>query len=228
MIPKLIHYCWFGGELSPLGTACMETWIDKNPGYKIMLWNESNIPTANPYIEHAISTKQWAFLSDYVRLWAVYEYGGFYCDTDVEAIKSFDFLVGMERVFSGWESEDYINFSFFGAPKGDPLLKEALSELVSRFERTGHFLSIPKVLTNLFISEHKKDDRIHLFAQDYFYPYNPYARNSLKVMLYRDITDNTTVIHHWDSSWVKKGFLSKANKALQRIGFIIRNSVFRF
>lgn len=222
MIPRIIHYCWFGGELSPLGKACLDTWVDKNPDYIIMLWDESNLPPKNDYIEYAIKTEQWAFLSDYVRLWAVYNYGGFYCDTDIEAVKSFDFLTNRQRVFSGWESDDYINFSFFGAPKEDPLVDRALKCIVSNFEETGGFLAIPKILTGVFVSEEKLDSRIEIYPRDYFYPYNPYIKNSLKLMLYRDITENTVVIHHWDSSWVKQSFYKRFRKTVRRFYFYMK------
>lgn len=94
-IPKILHYCWFGGgELSPLMANCVESWKRYMPDYKIIKWDESNFDvTINSYVKEAYECKKYAFVSDYARMKILYEHGGIYLDTDVELIKSLSQLV---------------------------------------------------------------------------------------------------------------------------------------
>ena len=94
MVPKIIHYCWFGTkEIPPMEKACMESWKKYLPDYEVKLWNESNFNlTVCKYVQEAYAAKKYAFVSDFCRIYALYEYGGIYFDTDVEVLKSFDIL----------------------------------------------------------------------------------------------------------------------------------------
>lgn len=96
MIPKIIHYCWFGGNPLPkLAKKCIRSWKKYCKGYEIREWNESNfdISTAPLYVRQAYEAKKWAFVTDYVRLYVVHEYGGIYLDTDVQIKKKLDDLL---------------------------------------------------------------------------------------------------------------------------------------
>ena len=92
MIPKIIHCVWFGqNEFSEKEKKCIESWKKYLPEYEIMVWNEKNFDlNQNKYVKEAYILKKYAFVSDYVRLWALYHYGGIYMDTDVEVVKPFD------------------------------------------------------------------------------------------------------------------------------------------
>ena len=94
-IPKIIHYCWFGGgPISPESRKCMESWKKYCPDYKIMAWTEQNFDiSANRYAQQAYAAKKYAFVSDYARLAVLYEYGGIYLDTDVELVRPLDELL---------------------------------------------------------------------------------------------------------------------------------------
>ena len=95
-IPKIIHYCWFGGNPLPeLAEKCIESWKKYLPDYEIIRWDENNFDfNINDYVKEAYENKKWAFITDYVRLYAMYNYGGIYMDTDVEVLKSLDcFLI---------------------------------------------------------------------------------------------------------------------------------------
>ena len=104
-IPKIIHYCWFGGgPISPESRKCMESWKKYCPDYKIMAWTEQNFDiSANRYAQQAYAAKKYAFVSDYARLVVLYRYGGIYLDTDVELVRPLDELlehkgfIGMEH-----------------------------------------------------------------------------------------------------------------------------------
>lgn len=91
-IPKKIHYCWFGkGEKPKIVKMCIESWREKLPEYEIKEWNEENFDISiNNYVKQAYEAKKYAFVSDYVRLYALYIEGGIYMDTDVEVLKSLD------------------------------------------------------------------------------------------------------------------------------------------
>ncbi|MGM9600104.1 MAG: glycosyltransferase family 32 protein [Faecousia sp.] len=106
MIPKKIHYCWFGGGEKPkLAQKCIASWKKYCSDYEIIEWNEDNFDVnMNGYTRMCYENKKWAFLSDYVRLLVVYQHGGLYFDTDVELLRNPDFLLG-NKAFFGFETE---------------------------------------------------------------------------------------------------------------------------
>ena len=106
MIPKIIHYCWFGkGQMPELVLECIDSWEKFLPSYDMRLWNEDNfdVSTAPQYVREAYAAKKYAFVSDYVRLWALEQYGGLYMDVDFEVYKSFDDLMEQYDAFAGYE-----------------------------------------------------------------------------------------------------------------------------
>lgn len=110
MIPKIIHSCWFGnGEKPELVHRCMQTWHEYMPTWQYMEWNEHNfdIESAPIYVQQAYETKKYAFVSDYVRLWALERYGGLYMDVDFEVYRSFDELMEQYDAFAGIEGSRY-------------------------------------------------------------------------------------------------------------------------
>ena len=125
MIPKVIHYCWFGGNpKSELILKCMDSWREFCPDYEIIEWNESNFNVEDiPYTAAAYADRKWAFVSDYARLYAVCEYGGVYLDTDVLLHSNIDELLK----YDCWLSSDDVRYMAtglgFGAVKGHPLIK---------------------------------------------------------------------------------------------------------
>lgn len=141
MIPKRIHYVWIGhGEMSDTIKRCIHSWEEKLPNYEIMRWDESNydIRNAPRFVQETYNAKKWAFVSDYIRLWALYNYGGIYLDTDVEVFKSLDIFLN-HPLFIGtqsyWvdinkrEKELKVNLSIgvIGAEKEHPYIKDCLS-----------------------------------------------------------------------------------------------------
>ena len=105
MIPKIIHYCWFGrGEMPELVLRCIDSWKKCLPDYTLQLWSEDNfdIASAPRYVQEAYAAKKYAFVSDYVRLWALEREGGVYLDTDVEVLRTFDSLLS-DIAFIGLE-----------------------------------------------------------------------------------------------------------------------------
>lgn len=146
MIPKLIHYSWFSGEPYPAFLKeCMDTWKKILPDYEFMLWDARKLAKCNnTFANEAISVKKWAFAADFVRLYAVYHYGGIWLDTDIDMFKSFNPFLG-DGMFIGREyyvhhepgKEDFVTLTShcFGAEKGHPFLKECLE-----FYENRHFI----------------------------------------------------------------------------------------
>lgn len=131
MIPKIIHYCWFGhNPKSELAERCINSWKKKCPDYKIVEWNEDNfdISSCPLYVRQAFEAEKWAFVTDYVRLKVVYHYGGIYFDTDVELRKNLNRLLQYNGFF-GFENGKWIATGLgFGAIKGLPLLQELMRD----------------------------------------------------------------------------------------------------
>lgn len=140
MIPKTIHYCWFGRNPKPaLAQKCLQSWKKHCPDYTIMEWNEDNydISSAPLYVRQAYGAKKWAFVTDYVRLHVVHDHGGIYMDTDVELKKNPDALLEHSAYF-GFEDGQYVNTGLgFGAVPGHPILKEIMYDYIGIPFRSG-------------------------------------------------------------------------------------------
>ena len=130
MIPKKIHYCWFGrGEKNEKAKKCIASWHRFCPDYEIIEWNEDNFDVnMNGYTEMCIREKKYAFLSDYARLLILEREGGLYFDVDVELLRSFDSLLDVPAFF-GFETREYVNTGMgFGAEAGNPAVRAMLAE----------------------------------------------------------------------------------------------------
>ena len=130
MIPKIIHYCWFGGESLPESAIkCINSWKKFCPDYEIIRWDESNYDvTKNVYMKEAYEAKKWGFVPDYARLDIVYNYGGIYMDTDVELLKPLDDLLGC-NAYMGVEKPGIVALGLgFGAEKGNSVIGDLLEE----------------------------------------------------------------------------------------------------
>ena len=206
MIPRIIHYCWFGGNPLPeMAKKCVESWKKFCPDYEIIEWNESNFDLNYcPYVKEAFENRKWAFITDVVRLYALVNCGGIYMDTDVEVIKPLDYLLQFKAV-SGFESEDRIPTGLMAAEKGHPFFVELLHEYddihfitngemdfttnVTRISRAA--LRHGLVLNNTM----QTVAGFTLLPNDYLCPKN-YKTHELT------LTNNSLCIHHFDGSWL--------------------------
>lgn len=221
MIPKKIHYCWFGGNEKPeKAKKCIASWKKYCPDYEITEWNEDNFDVnQNEYTCRCAEEKKYAFLSDYARLVIVEEYGGIYFDTDVEVIRSIDELLDREAFF-GFENEEFVNTGVgFGAiphQKAVVLMKEAYSELL---DGTKPFTSCPalntKALLPAGLQRNGKQQMVagaEIFPVEYFNPYDDTTGRLKK-------TQNTYSIHWYSKSWLSKKDIirSKITQPFHRI-----------
>jgi mannosyltransferase OCH1-like enzyme len=127
IIPKTIHYCWFGkGPKPELALKCIESWKVNCPDYQVIEWNEYNFDiSSNMYVKQAYDVGKYAFVSDFVRLYIIYTHGGIYMDTDVAVLKSIDRFLE-HKAFIGFESHNKINTGIVGAEKHLPMIGELL------------------------------------------------------------------------------------------------------
>lgn len=214
MIPKKIHYIWFGrGEKSELINKCIASWKKFCPDYEIIEWNEDNFDVnSNEFIKEAYNHKKWAFAADVTRLIIIYENGGIYLDTDVELLKSLDELLN-EKAFMAFEDSNYVNTGLcFGAEKGNSIIKENIEKYNEiKFSSNNEYLkdiTCPKITTNLLKKYGLKTKNelqvvkdVKIFPSEYFCPYS--ASTGIT-----NVTNNTYSIHHYNASWLN-GFQKK-------------------
>ncbi|MBO7427283.1 MAG: glycosyl transferase [Paludibacteraceae bacterium] len=241
MIPKIIHYCWFGhNPLPELAVRCIESWRKFLPDYEIKVWNEDNFDVNMvSYTKEAYAQKKYAFVSDYARFWILYNFGGLYFDTDVEIIKPMDAVID-RGPFMGCE-QDYmptpngtiargngvaVNPGLgIGAEAGLPLYKEILDNYTKiQFLHADGSLNLKTVVaytTELLISkglEVKSDTQcvegIYIYPKEYFGP-KDYLTNEVNV------TENTLTIHHYNASWRDQSIWSRMYEGFKN-GFLLR------
>ena len=225
MIPKIIHYCWFGGKPLPKSAEkCVASWKKYLPDYEIKRWDESNFDVnAIPYTREAYAACKFAFVSDYARFWILYHYGGVYFDTDVEVIRPIDDIINRGG-FLGVESNRNGIYTVnpglgFAATQGTAVIGEMVN-LYSTF----HFINtdgasdlknIVEITTDYLSSKGLQNtDEIQdccgftIYPKDYFCPID-YDTRELK------ITENTRTIHHYAESWVPRS--TRFKNALSRL-----------
>ena len=221
MIPKKIHYCWFGGNPLPeLARKCIASWRKYLPEYEIKEWNETTFDIhSNAYVEEAYENRKYAFVTDYVRLYALYHEGGVYMDTDVEVLKPLDDLLGYEAV-SGFETETQIPTGLMASREGHPFIQELLADYDDiHFKQIDEALDMTTNVTR--ITEHclkyglKRNNTLQtvngftLLPKDYLCPK---SFDTGKIRL----TENTYTIHHFAGSWQ-----SPVRKKIRRIVILI-------
>lgn len=215
MIPKILHYCWFGkSTITDDMQKYLKSWRVHCPDYKIKKWDESNSPLDVPYLASAMMHKKWSNMSNFIRLYSVYHEGGIYLDTDMEIIKNIDIFLD-NKCFFGWQLpsriEEGVNSAFFGAQKKCEFVRELMEELSVNFDGkeesalSGPFL-VSKLLIKKGLSEYK--DYIHkigditLYPKRYFYPFSaPCWLKSGEVSGDEKIQNDTYCIHYWKQRW---------------------------
>ena len=210
MIPKVIHYCWFGrGELPPLAKKCLDSWKKFCPDYEIKEWNEDNFNLDSyPYAREAYDKRKFAFVTDVVRLYALYHEGGIYMDTDVEVLKPLDRFLS-HHAFSGFENDQSVPTGIMASEKGGRWAKENLVYYEGRHflkeDGSMDFTTNVTTITNYMLPLGLKQDNtfqdfpglITLYPKDYFCP-KSYVDGKI------NLTSNTYTVHHFAGSWVPK------------------------
>ena len=225
-IPKIIHYCWFGGNPLPeLAQKCIASWKKFCPDYEIKEWNESNYDVRKiQYTAQAYDAKKYAFVSDYARFDILYKYGGVYLDTDVELIKPLDEIV-KQGAFCGVEHPGLVNVGLgMATPAESQIFHEILDSYQSdkfiNADGTYNLKTVVVRVSDIFkkYGFSNKDGiqeiaGFRIYPAEYFCPKNYLGEINL--------TASTYSIHHFDASWVDKGIALIKKSRLDSWGFIL-------
>lgn len=232
MIPKMIHYCWFGrGEKPKLAQKCIASWRKHCPGYEIVEWNEDNFDfSVHPYAQFCYVQKKWAFLSDYIRLVVVEQHGGVYFDTDVELLKNIDDLL-VSEAFYGFENNSHVNTGQGFGTEAHHLTIQAMLEQYRRLQPdeqgSYHIIGCPILNTQALLplglelnGQKQTVAGAEIYPTEYFNPYESTTGRLRK-------TKNTVSVHWYSGSWMSKRTIlrSKLTKPFHRL---FGNSCFSF
>lgn len=206
LIPKTIHYFWFGNKpKNELIYKCINSWKKYAPDYEIIEWNEENFDVfSGIYPAEAYESEKYAFVSDFARLKVLFEHGGFYLDTDVELIKSLDDLRSQDA-FMGFESDLSVSpGSIIGAQRANEFIGELLGKyetLKFRYDKHLNLTTIGEYTTALLLKkglklngQYQRLGAINIYPSEAFCPYDCYTGSI-------NITGNTYSIHHFAASW---------------------------
>ncbi|MDO4832161.1 MAG: glycosyltransferase [Clostridia bacterium] len=205
MIPKKIHYCWFGKKpLSKEVKKCIKTWKKYCPDYEIIEWNESNFDVnSHPFVKKAYEAGKWAFVSDFARLKIVYEEGGIYLDTDVELLKNIDFLLDNEFFIGVQQSQKCVTTGLgFGAEKNNQVILKMLKKYDEHEfdQNTMTEIMCPKLNNSVFheLGYEYKDEIVKLEGGTV---YPPKYMDPLAPGYFDLLCDDTISIHRYAASW---------------------------
>ena len=210
MIPKIIHYCWFGSEVPAKIKNRVKEWKRILPDYKFVLWNEKSFDIEkHEFTKYMYDSGRYAFVADYVRLFAVLKNGGIYLDTDVLLIKSFNSLL-QNKCFFALEDFDSINTGLgFGAEKSNPIIQDLMDiyDLKTSYLKRKDLLSFPttvEIVSNYFrrlgFKNKNKNQRISdtLILNSYYLAPQKVGQKKAHLRKY------TIGIHEYDGSWTKQ------------------------
>lgn len=222
-IPKKIHYCWFGrGEMPQSAREYIESWRKFCPDYEIKEWNEDNFDVnCNKYVKQAYEARKFAFVTDYVRLYAMYNEGGIYMDTDVEVLKPLDRFLE-HKAFSGFENNNSVPTGLMASEKGGAWVKLLLDEYddISFLKGDGSYDLTTNVvrITNQTVrhyglvqeSSYQDLGDVTMYPYDYFCPKDWETGN-----IY--ITENSHTIHHFAGSWHGEKEIKEAERYKKKL-----------
>lgn len=208
-IPRIIHYCWFGPKPIPkFVKKCIKSWKKYLPDYEIILWNEKNFDVNDHiYTKEAFEKKKYAFITDYVRVYILYTYGGIYLDSDVEILKNIDkFLI--HSAFSSFEHPDFIPTGLMAAEKENMWMKAILDHYKDKhfINKDGSLdiIANTRIITDISVNNFgliKNNEYqilpgdTHIYPKEFFCPWD-WNNNVARP------TNNSYAIHHFSGSWV--------------------------
>jgi hypothetical protein len=228
VIPKRIHYCWFGGNQKPeLVKKYIATWGEYCPDFEIIEWNESNFDIySHLYTKEAYQAKKWAFITDYVRLLVIYKYGGIYMDADVEMLKPLDIFL-KHSAFSGFEREQVIPTGIMGGIAGHKWYEALLDYYKDRhfilpdgsYEMISNVIPITSITKELYGIDlnntyQELNDGLVFYQTEFFCPKH-WATGAIA------LTENTHCIHHFTASLMPERdqlYMRKSRRIVEILG----------
>lgn len=194
MIPKTIHYCWFGKlPKNDVITMCLKSWNERLPEFEIKEWNEENFDAAaHPFTARMGQERRWAFMSDYARLKILEEHGGFYLDTDMLILRSLSPLCDSECVL-GEEEDGVISAGMIAAAPHHPFIKRCMAY----YDNIDALETIPRILTKIYAAYEDKES-IRVLPPKSFYPFDFHHIGKYRG---QDLGQETYGVHMWNYSW---------------------------
>ena len=209
MIPKIIHYCWLSDEPYPKKIQfCIDSWKRLLPDYELMLWDKNRFDIESVrWVKEAYEQKKYAFAADYIRCYALYNYGGIYLDSDVEVVRSYNDLLELPYFIGHERVSDCIEAATMGFEKKHPLFRYLMDYYEQHsFIENGqqNTRPMPRIMQDIIAARYTEvdiaqagdfvhqDDVLNIFPQDYFSP----KENE---HIYQ--TENTYSIHHYTGTW---------------------------
>lgn len=213
---KIIHYCWYGGKPIPTNLkSCMQTWSQLMPKYEIRRWDETSFDVnSTPWTKSAYEARKYAFVSDYVRLFALLNYGGIYLDTDVKLVKSLEYLQIQHPNTMGFESGNKLTSAIMMVEPHNLIIQEFINyytgkvftdDVVSCNE--ANVLMMTEILAKYGLKEDNTEQEVagfHIYPRTYFCP--------LDFWYNKDFTENTHAIHYFDASWLNENTKKRIEK----------------
>ena len=215
MIPKKIHYVWVGGKEKPRDIKiCIDSWKKHLKDYEIIEWNEDNFDIdSHPFTKSAYKAKKWAYVSDYIRMYAIYKEGGIYLDTDNLVLEPLDKFLD-NKAFVGFENKDYPYTAAFGSEKGHPFIKKVLDYYEGRefeFDTNDQLKAVnTKIVSDILIKDYKcKKNNKEQVLKDGIHVYPDY--------ILCNPSSESSVIHIFTGTWMEgaKPLARKINKFIK-------------
>lgn len=224
-IPKVIHYIWLGTRpLDETSKKCMETWKKYLPDYEVIKWDDEkckDIISNNKYARQALEAKKYAFVSDFIRVYVLYHFGGIYMDTDVQIFKNIDRFLN-EDAFSCFENATQIPTALMASAKGNEWMGALLHDYDDRdfidsdgnMDLTTNVVAITNRSLQMGFVPNAKEQvfgpGVHIYTKDYFCPIDTYSNNDV-------FTDNTYAAHLYNGSW-RSPIRQKLSKLKKKLG----------
>lgn len=245
MIPKIIHYCWLSNDPIPKDMQkYIDGWHKKLPDYEFMLWNFERFDiNSSQWVKEAFGKKKYAFAADYIRLYALYNYGGIYMDMDVEVLKSFNPFLELKTMICFENGKHGLEMATFGTEKGSQWIKKCLEYYKNRpFIKANGMLDMvtfPYIIQQICLKdyyhlehvsnieealENESDNVLSVLPSDYFSPKETFKNERII------LTENTVSIHHFKGTWLP--WYSRIEKRISNaLGFdsqdIIRRIIYK-
>jgi len=230
-IPKTLHFCWFGGNQYPeLVKRCIESWSTHCPDYEVIKWDENNFDVnSNIYVKEAHENKKWAFVTDFVRLYALYHHGGVYLDADFEVLRGIDDLLEDNTAFTGYQEQSTIPAAIMGFAPQNVWIKAMLDYYTDRhFVDSAGSMDLTtnsKIITRLSQMEFNysvgdtiiNPGNVKLYPDIYFAPYKKsiIGDNIYSLDNYKINAKITYGVHHGVGSWYDQNLVRRMKIVLK-------------
>ncbi len=222
MIPKIIHYCWFGkGNIPDIGLQCIKSWNEQLSDYEIVRWDETNFDVSqNPFTKKAYEEKKYAFVSDYVRLYALLTMGGVYLDIDEIVLRDFSGLLMDRDIVACFETNSSVMMGLLASNKGNSLIREFL-KIYNNWD-SEDYMANPEIFTKLLITRGLKlnglyqeleNGSIAIYPNEYFccYDFSVYKEK---------VTDNSYAMQKYAGTWTN-GKSSRSKRMHEKLVNVI-------